>query len=350
MTVRVAVGELIAHAGELLQGAGLERDKAEVTARVLVEGDLIGHETHGVAMLPWYVSELRSGAMTGSGSYRIVSDRGGCFVWDGCGLPGAWLVTMALEQSCDRVAAHGVVTAAIGASHHTCALAAFMRPVVERGLIARLSASNPAASRMAPFGGTRPLLTPNPIATGFPTSGDPVVVDVSCSITTTTMTQTLAARGDRFPEFWAQTATGIATDDPREVTERGGSLLPLGGSLKGHKGYGLALGEELLGQGLSGRGRANTRPGRLSQSVFLQVLDPDAFAGAEAFLEQADFLAAACRTNPPADGVKGPVRVPGDAAARKRRDALRDGVPIGDETVQKLNALAAEMGLSGLKN
>ena len=49
---------------------------------------------------------------------------------------------------------------------------------------------------MAPYGGTRPLLTPNPTAAGYPTSGDPILIDVSCSITTTTMTQALAKRGE----------------------------------------------------------------------------------------------------------------------------------------------------------
>ena len=35
---------------------------------------------------------------------------------------------------------------------------------------------------------------------------------------------------------------------------------------------------ELLGQGLSGKGRANTKLGRIAQSVFLQVIDPEAEA------------------------------------------------------------------------
>jgi LDH2 family malate/lactate/ureidoglycolate dehydrogenase len=39
------------------------------------------------------------------------------------------------------------------------------------------------------------LLAPNPMAAGFPTSGDPVLVDVSSSIPTTTMTQNLAREG-----------------------------------------------------------------------------------------------------------------------------------------------------------
>ncbi len=341
---------LQAFATDILAAAGMEADKAQTTASVLLEGDMIGHDTHGVSLIPMYLKALSSGEMSGSGAPEVVSDRGACFVWDGRLLPGAWLVTRALERACDRVTTHGVVTAAIRSSHHTCALAAFMRPVTERGFIARLSCSNPAANRMAPYGGTRPLLTPNPIAYGFPTRGTPIVVDVSCSITTTTMTQTLARSGGRFPEPWAQTADGTPTDDPREVTEHGGSLLPLGGALKGHKGYGLALSEELLTQGLSGKGRANTdAPGPLAQSVFLQVMDPEAFAGLDPFLDQSDHLAEACRSNPPAAGATGAVRVPGDSAAAKRARALAEGVPVAASVLEALNEAAMRLDAGALE-
>ena len=329
----------------LLSAAGMEPDKAEATARVLVEGDMIGHETHGVGLLPWYLDALADGSLRKAGDYEVVSDKGASFVWDGRLLPGAWLLTRALEQAAERVGQYGVVTAAIRNTHHTCALSAYMRELTDRGLIVQISCSNPAASRVAPYGGTKPLLTPNPIAAAFPTSGDPVLIDVSTSITTTTMTQTLAKAGQKFPEAWALTAAGEPTDDPREVTEHGGSLLPLGGALKGHKGYGLGLMVELLGQGLSGKGRANTAPGPLAQSAFIQVIDPEAFAGIDAFREQSDWLAEACRSNPPGPATRGAVRVPGDSAARHHRAALADGVPVDDALWPRIADRALALGV-----
>ncbi len=337
---------LVDFAANLLARAGMEADKASVTAEVLVEGDMIGHETHGLQLMHWYIEQLAEGALNGAGSYEVVADRGAAFVWDGCLLPGAWLLTRALDQACERVADFGIVAAAIRNCHHTCALSAYLRKVTERGLIAQISASNPAAARVAPYGGTRPVLTPNPLAMGFPTSGDPFLIDVSTSITTTTMTQLLAKRGEKYPEAWGLTAEGEPTDDPREITERGGSMMPLGGALKGHKGYGLALMVDLLGQGLSGKGRANTAaPGPLAQSAFIQVIDPAFFAGRDAFTEQADWLADACRTNPPAPWNKGAVRVPGDSAARKRRAALEAGVPVAEADWARIAKHAERLGV-----
>ncbi len=330
----------------ILAAAGMEAEKAGITAEILIEGDMIGHETHGVALVPWYVAALRDGSLRGQGEHEVLSDRGTTFVWDGKLLPGAWLVRQALDLACVRAKEYGVVTAAIRNAHHTCALSSYLRRVAEHGMIAQIHVSNPGASRMAPYGGTVPLLTPNPIAAGFPTSGDPVMIDVSCSITTTTMTQTLAARGERYPGFWALTATGEPTDDPGEVTAHGGSIMPLGGLEKGHKGYGLALMVELMGQGLAGRGRADVPKGTFAQSVFLQVLDPEAFSGGDAFLEQADFLAQACRSNPPAGWASGNVRLPGDSAASHRRRALAEGVHVSDAVLAQLHVLAQELGVS----
>lgn len=337
---------LEAFATSLLAAAGMEEDKAVATAEILVEGDMIGHDTHGVSLLSWYLDALADGSMTKSGGYDVVTDRGATFVWDGNLLPGAWLFTQALDQACDRAAQYGVVTAAIRNCHHTCALSAYMRRVTDRGLIVQLSVSNPAAARVAPYGGTKALLTPNPMAAGFPTRSDPVLVDVSASITTTTMTQQLAKKGEKFPEAWALTADGTPTDDPREVTERGGTMMSLGGALKGHKGFGLALIVDLLGQGLSGKGRATAKPGEFAQSAFIQVIDPEAFCGLDAFTEQSEWTAEACRTNPPALGNPGPVRVPGDSAARKRRKALAEGVYISDDLREKLIRCANRMGIA----
>jgi L-lactate dehydrogenase len=121
-------------------------------------------------------------------------------------------------------------------------------------------------------------------------------------------------------------AHGQATDDPAAVVEAGGSLLPVGGMDHGHKGYGMALLVEALTQGLSGLGRHH-QPTGVVMNVFLQVIDPAAFGGAEAFVAETTWLADACRSNPPRPGVH-KVRVPGEQAMVLQRQALALGVPL----------------------
>ncbi len=80
-------------------------------------------------------------------------------------------------------------------------------------------------------------------------------------------------------------------------TEPKGALLPLGGLDAGHKGFALALLVEALTAGLAGHGRADP-PAGWGGTVFVQVLDPEAFGGLAAFKRQMDCVAARARTTP----------------------------------------------------
>ena len=116
-----------------------------------------------------------------------------------------------------RAASHGTATVVIRRSHHIACLAAYLQRVTERGLVILLMSSDPAVASVAPFGGTRALFTPNPIAAGFPTAGDPVLMDISTSTTTNGLTGRLNAEGRQLPQPWLLDAAGQATADPAAV-------------------------------------------------------------------------------------------------------------------------------------
>src|SRR5205814_3418722 len=119
---------------------------------------------------------------------------------------------------------------AIRRSHHIACLAAYLRPVTEAGLMAMLTTSDPTATGVAPHGGRAQVMTPDPIAAAWPTAGEPVILDVSTSVTTNGLTKRLAAEGRKFPGFWAVDATGPPTEDPARVfTQPARALLPMGG-------------------------------------------------------------------------------------------------------------------------
>lgn len=331
-------------AAGLLQAAGLDADKARCVAGYLVAADAMGHSTHGLALIPLYLDALAKGGMQTTGSYQVVNDRGACVTWDGLQLPGAWLIHQALDLAMDRVGQHGVVTVAIRNSHHTGALAVYLQRATERGLVVQLQCSSPSASGIAPFGGTQALFTPNPVAAGYPTQDVPVLLDISSSITTLNNARQLKARGERFPKPWAMDAQGNPSDDPDVVISGKGSLLPVGGTDHGHKGYAMALLTEALTQGLSGQGRAD-RPQGMRLGVLLQVTDPAAFAGLDNFTRQTQWTADACRANPPRPG--GPaVRLPGQAGLAKQQAAAVQGVPLIPAVTDNLRAAAAQLGVA----
>lgn len=324
MTV-CAPADLRRFAAALFRSAGLDGDKPEVTAEVLVEADLMGVTTHGLALAPRYLQEIESGSMAKSGEPGVVSDRGACVCWDGRRLPGVWLVSKAVDLALDRVERFGTVTVAIGNSHHIGCLSAYLPRATERGLMMVVSSSDPSQKTVAPYGAREPVFTPNPIAVGIPTDGDPVLVDVSASITTNNMGARLVKEGRRFPGQWVLDAAGQTTDDPAALTE-GGSILLAGGVDHGHKGYGWALVSEALTQGLAGFGRAEA-PNRWGACAFVQVIDPGAFGGREAFSRETGWVARACRGAAPRPGVER-VRLPGERALAQKRGADARGVTM----------------------
>ncbi len=307
-------------ANELLGAAGLDSDKAQTVARLLVMADAMGHTTHGLAQLADYLDEIESGAMETLGGPTIVSDRGAAVVWDGRRLPGVWLAAEAVALASERAARFGVCAVSIRRSHHIGCLAALLPAATERGLMAIVSCSDPSSAMVAPFGGRGAVFTPDPIAVGIPTDGDPILIDMSASITTAGMSARLRQEGRRYPGAWAIDAQGRAATIPALLAaDPPGALLPAGGLDHGQKGYGLALMVEALTQGLSGHGRADGETG-WGASVFVQAFDPALFGGAEAFARQTGFIAELCRASPPIDPAR-PVRLPGEAALRGLREA-----------------------------
>jgi LDH2 family malate/lactate/ureidoglycolate dehydrogenase len=329
----------------LLEKAGLARDRAKTMADVMVEGDLLGHDTHGLDQLAGYLVQMEEGLLATSGDPTVVADLGAALTWDGHRLPGHWLVKQAIAEARQRILAHPIVTVAIGHGHHIGCLQAYLKPVTDAGLVILLSCSDPSATGVTPHGGIESRITPNPIAAGFPTSGDPILIDISSSTGTNAMNKRLAAKGERLKGEWLVDADGRPTDDPRVLfAERSGAMLPLGGIELGHKGFSLALIVEALTSGLSGRGRSE-KPAAWTASVFLQLIDPDAFAGRDAFVREMDHLVELCRTTPVAPG-NAPVRLPGEAALARRRRQIREGVQLHENILPALIPWAERFGVA----
>lgn len=335
--------DLIQFARDVLSVAGLNARKASVVAETLVEADLMGHTTHGLHLLPAYAKEVTDGKMTRDGAPALVSDSGSVIVWDGNYLPGPWLVHAAIDTLIERVSGHPVSTLVIRRSHHIACLATYPERATKQGLMMLLSSSDPRVKSVAPFGGLDSAYTPNPIAGGIPTSGDPVVFDISMSTTSNSLVLRSLEEGKRLPHPWLLTHDGRSTDDPEAfVQDPPATILPLGGLDTGYKGFALGILVEALTSGLAGHGRAD-HPDRWGASVFIQILDPKAFGGREAFEKEMKFFVDACLASKPIDG---PVRMPGARAFKLREEQLRDGVALYPTIPRALKACGETYGVS----
>lgn len=337
--------DLKALALNLLTSGGLNPVMAETVAELLIRTDELGVTTHGLSMVPYYLPELKAGTMTASGRHEVIRDSKVTLLWDGNYLPGHWLMSQALNTCMERATEFGMAAMAIRRSHHIGCLSTFTAIAANLGFVCHIATSDPSGHWVAPFGGTEPLLTPNPWAVGYPAEEHPVLIDTCASITTVSKVREHINNGTKFAHPWMLDAEGRVTTDPTVVnaTPRG-SILPVGGEDHGHKGYAMGLMIEMLTQALAGHGRAEA-PTRWGGNVFLQVIDPEAFGGRDAFLRQVDALNSACRTNRPIPG-QPPVRVPGDRAAETDRRSKAVGVLIPAEVWTRVSASAADLAVN----
>lgn len=336
--------DLIEFARQLLTHAGLAGDKAQAVADILVEGDLLGHDTHGLALLGPYLAELESGSMAKDGGPAVLADAPAAITWDGRRLPGPWLVLKAMEIATQRAATQGTCTVVIRRSHHIACLAAFLKRATDQGLMMVLTCSDANSASVAPYGGLDAVFTPNPISAGFPTGGIPVLMDVSTSATTNGLTNRLHREGGKLPAAWVMDGHGVPSNDPGVLfAEPKGTILPLGGKDSGHKGYGLTLLVEALTGGLAGRGRADPREG-WGATVYLQIIDPRAFAGLDAFTRQTGAVVAQCRASRPATpGTV--VRTPGEKGLALAARQMETGVALYPAIMPLLAPWARKLGV-----
>ncbi len=224
-------------------------------------------------------------------------------------------------------------------------LAAYLEAPARDGMLVEIQSSDPSVKSVAPFGGKRAVFTPNPIGIGIPTGADPMLVDISTSITTNGMSARLQAAGERFPGPWLLDKDGKPTDDPNVFdSDPQGTIQLLGGTDAGHKGYGLTLMVEAMTGGLAGYGRADGVEG-WGATVMVRATDISAFGGRKAYDRQVDWVAEACTATPAIDPAN-PVRLPGQRGLERKRIALAHGLRLNPAVLSAVRTLATESGIA----
>lgn len=325
VNVRYAYASLREFAASLLTTSGMDTTLADVVAEVLLEGDLLGKNTHGLLLLNPYLASIAKGQMALSGAPQVVRESAGNVTFDAGYLPGPYVVRQAIERLLGKVESFGVATAAIARAHHIACLQAYLKPVTDLGFMIVLTCSDPSCVSVAAYGGVKPVCTPNPIAVGIPTESTPILIDISASTTSNGRTLQLYKQGLRYPSACLQTAQGEPTNDPAALFEDPpGTILPLGGPDYGYKGFALAIVVEALTAALCGHGRTD-RPDQWGASAFLQLIDPRCFGGLDHFKHETESFAQTSRAS---GSCPSAVRMPGDAALKLRETQLAQGVAL----------------------
>jgi LDH2 family malate/lactate/ureidoglycolate dehydrogenase len=183
---------------------------------------------------------------------------------------------------------------------------------------------------------------------GAPVEGShPFLLDIATTAVAGGKLEIALRQGKPIPTGWAVDGTGADSPDP-EILRKGGALLPLGSRLEtsSHKGYGLGLMVDILSGVLSGMGSAMfVDRATLAQGQWFAAWRIDLFCEPAQFKADMRRMVDAIRATPPADGVDA-VLIPGDPEEAARRDRVKNGIPLDEETIAQLRTLAGELGLA----
>lgn len=196
-------------------------------------------------------------------------------IWDSQKKLGQPVAFDAMQRCMELADEHGIGQVSVDNAFHYLWGGGYVMDAAKKGYIAYTNCTS-ALAEVVPFGGKFPTLGTNPHSWGFPTTdavGFPIVVDWATSTVAMGRVQQLKREGAQLPPNAAVDAHGNPTTDPNEAV----SLLPFGA----HKGYGLALINELVAALIGGslptlRGRPVPEGEKSSAAFYFQVIHPDA--------------------------------------------------------------------------
>jgi LDH2 family malate/lactate/ureidoglycolate dehydrogenase len=270
-------------------------------------------------------------------------------IWDAKRKLGQPVAFDAMERCMELADEYGIGQVSVDNAFHYLWGGGYVMDAAKKGYIAYTNCTS-ALAEVVPFGGKFPTLGTNPHSWGFPTQdaiGFPIVIDWATSTVAMGRVQQFKREGVKLPPNAAVDKDGNPTTDPNEAV----SLLPFGA----HKGYGLALIDELYAALIGGslptlRGRPVEKGEKSSAAFYFQVIHPDAM-GSGLFAQgrtQSDNLKAVL------DDILGhgneSCLLPGEIEAKAAaKTEAAGGLLFTSAEIESLNELAAECGHSAIE-
>jgi LDH2 family malate/lactate/ureidoglycolate dehydrogenase len=341
----ISAAALREFAAAIFERLGLPGPDAAIVADCLVQANLRGLDSHGVARIPIYAKRIRLGLVNPRPDLRLRRVAPSAAHLDGDDGMGMVVGTRAMAEAVTLAREPGIGLVGVRRSTHYGMAAYYVLQAIAADRIG-LAFTN-SSPGMAPYGGTKPVLGVNPLAVGVPAGRRPAfVLDMAMSVIARGKMRLAAMHGEPIADGLGVDAQGKPTADGMAVFG-GGAVLPFGGP----KGSGLAIWMEIMGGVLTGAAFAGemkslyedfSGPQRIGH-VFMAIR-PDLFMPMADFKQRMDLMIQRLKDAEPAEGCD-EVLMPGEPEARREAERLRTGVPLTSEVLRTVEAEAKEVGI-----
>jgi LDH2 family malate/lactate/ureidoglycolate dehydrogenase len=308
--VRLTAAEGQKLAEDVLRRIGYDADEARIIGEHCMDAALCGYEYSGLPKILNVVEhrQLRQPRRR----MRAIRETPLSVLFDGGNNNGMFAMYRATEVAIEKARANGFGIVGVNNSWVSGRSAHYVEKIAR----ARLVGIHTVASRIhvAAPDSKGPATGTNPVAFGFPTEGDPLVIDIGTSAFMGTDLIFQERRAAVLPDNVALDAEGNVTRDPAQVH----AILPFGG----YKGFALALAMQAFGV-LAGSGLGDDR----TYGYLVMAINPDLLVPVGDFRRHMSEMIARVKAAPRKDGVD-EIRLPGERAFRERARALREGIEI----------------------
>src|SRR5262249_11387955 len=149
----------------LLKAAGASEEEADAVAVGCVNGNLAGHDSHGVIAIPTYIDRITAGHIMPGAKWTIVQESPTTTVIDGHWGFGFHVTAKPWALNVEKAKTANVAACTVFRQSHVGRLAAYPMMAIREGMIGLATAdSGRSPKHVAPFGGREPRLGTNPIS------------------------------------------------------------------------------------------------------------------------------------------------------------------------------------------
>jgi len=334
-------------AAQLLAAGGIAPADARLVAASLVDANMKGYDSHGVMRVPYYVQAIKDGEVVPGSELTILDEGPTRIVADANWGIGQVQAQKLIQLLAVKARDGGLALGTMLHCGHIGRLGEYCEQTAAQGLVSMLMVnSHGGAVRVAPPGGKAPRLSTNPLAIGVPLGEAPLVLDFSTSATAEGKVRVKKIAGQSCPEGWLIDSEGNPTCDPNTLYGNPpGAILPMGGA-QAYKGFGLGLMIEILTGALSGGNVAKAVPyPKKGNCVFVLLIDPARFGGAEHFQSEVSQLVEYVKSCPRASGCD-EIILPGEPERRLATQRRNSGIPLDVENWNALVKLGEKLGVA----
>lgn len=348
--------KLFAFAQACFLKVGFSKDKAKLTTQNLIEADLRGIDSHGIARLTGYIRLVNTGRCNPDATHSLERDKLSATLINANSNLGLSIGNLAMEIAVEKAQKTGIAITGVYNSNHFGIAGQYAEIASRKGCIGIVS-TNASPLVVAPDGLDRFLGT-NPIAFSAPTLNldEPFLADFATTTAANGKLEILERNQQPTPAPWLQTKEGEISFQADEL-KRGGALLPLGSTADYgvHKGFCLGAMVDILTGVLTGANYGPFVPPFVSFLPLLQntpgegighffiAIDPKAFLEDGEFETRMSHWIEVFKASKTKSG-RAPI-LPGEPERANKTQRLAKGVPVHYSVANQLQTLAAELDI-----